>query len=130
VVVEDAVNETAGLKLVELLNPDAEHLPAGFIHLPLVELVLNHEFDDECLLFPRAGPGMAIGLGIGVAVAVCRDGVTVADITSLLADTVSLIRDEAGVLDLLVNALLKRLVKPDAFAGHVVDVGDLGLDAD
>ena len=48
--VEDAINETAGLKLVQLPDPDAEHFAAGVVHLPLVELVFVHELEDGSLL--------------------------------------------------------------------------------
>jgi hypothetical protein len=47
----------------------------------------------------------------------------------LLSDSITLIRDKARALDFLVHTLLKRVIKAGTFSRHIVDVADLGLDA-
>lgn len=129
--VEDAINETAGLELVQFPDPDAEHLMCSVVNLPLVEVMLGDEFEDEIPLFVRAGPGVAVDVG-GMPVAVGGSALTivVAIAGRFPVDPVSIIGDKTRVLDLLVNALLERLVEAGAFGRHVVNVADLGLDGD
>ena len=48
----------------------------------------------------------------------------------MLSDSISLVRDKSRALDFVVHALLERVVEAVAFARHIVDIADLGLDAD
>ncbi len=66
VAVDDPVDEAAGLELVELPDPGAEHFPAGAIDLPLVEPVLVHELEDEIPLLVRARPAVAVGVAVAI----------------------------------------------------------------
>ena len=110
-----AVDETLGLKLVELLDPGTEHLPADPLDLPFVELVLVDELDDEFLLFVRAGPCLSVGVTIGAVGGTVFFWLTAA--STLLADAISCIGNEPGVLDLGVNAVLKRFQRPHSSSG-------------
>ena len=137
VLVEDAFDQAGSLELVELPDPDAEHFTAGVIDLPFVELVFVHELEDEIPLLVGTGPAIAVGVAVAVpisvgggAVAVGAVVVPVGGAVGFALHAVSVIRDEPRVLDLLVNALLERLIQARAFARHVVDVADLRLDAD
>ena len=129
--VEDAVNETTGLELVELLDANPEHVVAGVVHLPLVEVVFVHQLEDEIPLFVGACPAISVGLAVGMTISVggCCFAVAVTIASALLADAVSFIGDESRVLNLLVNALLERLVEACAFGRHLVDVADFCFDS-
>ncbi len=124
VLLEDAINETARLEFVELLHGGPEHFPAEVFDVLLVEVVLLDKFQDQVLLLVTAMPAIAIGVPVrnrSNRLSGVRGG--------LLGDSISLVRDKSRALDFLVHAALERVVEAGAFARHIVDVADLGFDA-
>ena len=119
VLVEDAFDEAGCLKLVQLLDPNSEHVAAGVVNLAFVEVVLCDELEDQIPLLVAAGPGFTVGR-VAVPVSIGGSGVAVAAVGGAVAGgavalAVSFIRDEPRVLNLFIDALLERLVEARAF---------------
>jgi hypothetical protein len=64
VLLEDAVDESTGLKLVQVLHGGTEHITAEVFDLLLVEVVLLDKFEDQIPLLVAAMPAIAIGVAI------------------------------------------------------------------
>ena len=130
VVSDYPVDQPRCLEFVEFSDSDAEHVTTGVVNLPFVELVVINELQDEVPLLVAAAPGITVAVCVTIAVAISVGAVGGAVASTLLTDSVSVSGHEARALDLLIHTALKRVVEAGAFSCYVVDVADLGLDAD
>ncbi len=130
----------AGLHLVEFPDAEAIELLGEILSVLHLHLVLVHDALDEALLAGGAVPGFTLrfGLGalavvpIGVGAAVSADLICAA-VLGLVVVAIGAIRsiafrDKTGVLDLLVNGVLKELVELLDLCLGLGDVRELDFD--
>ena len=116
-VLDQTVDETAGLELVEGVKfVSAKHLLGEPFDVLSFETVVGNEFADESLLLFRAAPD--------------RRSTSIAVLPRSLTGSIFMIRYESGGLNFLIHTLLQGEVESTAFGCHIVDVGDFGFDTD
>ena len=125
--VDEFIDETRGLHLVELLDALAEALASEVIDLLLVQRVLIDELQDEFLLLVAAPPAIIATGRVPGGGMIALGGVPV---NRTVVHAVVMRRDESGVEDLLVDVGLEQFVDAPCFLGDVIGGHQFGLHGD
>src|SRR5205823_13599778 len=96
--IQKLVNQSARLQLIERLNCRAEHFASKTVKDVLVEVVFFSDLFDQFPLFLRTVPSTVL----------------------IHFHAVAIRRNKSGLLDMLIDCLLQRIVQPSAFFAHAV----------
>ena len=128
---EQILNELRSLHAIELSDTDAKELLGQIFDILLVHLVLLDDAQDE--------PTLTFGAVPDNVAAVFRDAGAVDLVHAAVLLWMTIVRalgaiagarDEAGVLNFLVNGLLEKLIKPLAFRFDLGQIGEFDFDGD
>lgn len=133
---EELLNQLAGLHFVQFLDTGTEELLRQVFGLLLGELVFMDDTQNKSALTIRAVPAITSRFDrrtvtvavhwVGVSVRHNMEAMTA--VAAMAAIGPSTIRHETGVLNFLINRLLKQTVESGDFSLYLGDVVEFRLD--
>ena len=143
---EQLFNQARSLHPVELPDPLAEAFLGQRFDVPLVEVVVVDDFENQRLLLLRARPGFRLGAvttitvavraGVNIGVAVASVGgmsvaaILAAAIAGAVAVGRSMGREKSRLLDVAVDTALQQGVKAGRFRFDLFDVREFDPNGD